>query len=170
MALDLTCLQTRKAKRRSASSASVGARFVTTLRSGAVTRPASRDWVRKPPDTLLNVRPGAAGSGTPPVNSRRRFFLRTNTARAPSSASGATTTSVKMAVMRSAAAASKVRFAATMPPKAETGSQRSARSQAAARSSAIAAPHGLACLTMTMAGRSNSATHSKAASVSLRLL
>jgi hypothetical protein len=57
--------------------------------------------------------------------------LRAKTARAPSSASGATTTSVKMAAMRSAAAASSGRFAATMPPKAETGSQRSARSQAA---------------------------------------
>ena len=41
MALDFTCLQTRKANSRSASSASVGARFVTTLRSGAATRPAT---------------------------------------------------------------------------------------------------------------------------------
>jgi hypothetical protein len=77
---------------------------------------------------------------------------------------------VKIAAIRSAAAASSVRFAATMPPKAETGSQRSARSHAAASPSASATPQGLACLTMTMAGRSNSATHSKAASVSFRLV
>ncbi len=67
-------------------------------------------------------------------------------------ASGATITSVKIAAMRSAAAASSVRFRATMPPNAEAGSQRSARSQAAARSSPEAMPHGLACLTMTMVG------------------
>ena len=83
--------------------------------------------------------------------------MRANTAFAPSSASGATTTSVKIAAIFSAAAASSTRFAATMPPKAETGSQSSARSQAAARSVATATPQGLACLTMTMAGSANSA-------------
>ena len=75
-----------------------------------------------------------------------------------------------MAAIFSAAAASSMRFAATMPPKGETGSHRKARSQAVTRSSATATPQGVACLTMTMAGRSNSATHSKAASVSLMLL
>ena len=57
-----------------------------------------------------------------------------------------------------------------MPPKAETGSQRSARSQAWASEAPSDTPQGLACLTMTIAGLSNSATHSKAASVSFRLL
>ncbi len=79
-------------------------------------------------------------------------------------------TSLKIAVIRSAAAASSTRFAATMPPNAETGSQRSAASHASASVAAEATPQGLACLTMTMVGSENSATHSKAASVSLRLL
>ncbi len=57
-----------------------------------------------------------------------------------------------------------------MPPKALTGSQRRARSQASAREAAVATPQGLACLMMATAGLSNSATHSKAASVSPRLL
>ena len=35
---------------------------------------------------------------------------------------------------------------------------------------AVATPHGLACLTITTAGSANSATHSIAASVSLKLL
>ncbi len=45
---------------------------------------------------------------------------------ASSLASGAMITSVKISVMALAASASSVRFMATMPPKAETGSQRKA--------------------------------------------
>ena len=45
---------------------------------------------------------------------------------ASSVASGAMMTSVKISVMARAASASSVRLSATMPPKAETGSQRSA--------------------------------------------
>ena len=52
----------------------------------------------------------------PPVSSRRRFFLRARIAFAASSASGAMITSVKIAAIFSAAAASSVRLTATMPP------------------------------------------------------
>ena len=154
MAFDLTCLQTRKAKSRSAISAAVGARLrhdaqvrcgdapgVARLRQEAAGDAAERRGRALPGQA---GRRSAAGAGS--SCARRR-------PRAASSASGATTTSVKIAAMRSAAAASSVRFAATMPPKAETGSQRSARSQASARSSATATPQGLACLTMTIGGR-----------------
>ncbi len=79
-------------------------------------------------------------------------------------------TSVRIVAIFSAAAASSVRFTATMPPNAETGSQRSARSHASASVAALATPHGLACLMIATVGASNSATHSNAASVSFRLL
>ena len=69
-------------------------------------------------------------------------------------------TSVKMVAILAAVASSSVRFSATMPPNAETGSQASAASQAAATLAAVATPQGLACLTMTMVGSANSATHS----------
>ncbi len=132
MAFDFTCLQTRNANSRSASSASVGARRVTTRRSVAPMRPASRVCARKPPARLRKVIPGAAGSGSPPVSSSRRFFRRATADLAASSASGATMTSVRIAAIFSAAGASSVRFTATMPPNGETGSQRNARSQASA--------------------------------------
>jgi hypothetical protein len=74
-----------------------------------------------------------------------------------------------MAAIFSAAAASSTRFAATMPrrgrPVAEEGAI-PGRDQVIRDGDAA----GLACLTMTIAGRSNSATHSYAASVSLMLL
>ena len=75
LAFDLTYLATRQAKRRSAISASVGARLVTTLRSAAPIMPASRSWTRRPPATVRTVRLGARGSGRPPARSRRRFFF-----------------------------------------------------------------------------------------------
>src|SRR5215471_19291364 len=52
IAFDLTCLQTRQAKSRSASSAGVGARFDTTLPAAAAEVSRSRDCTRKPPATL----------------------------------------------------------------------------------------------------------------------
>jgi hypothetical protein len=92
---------------------------------------------------------------------------------ASSVASGAMMTSVKMSVIARAASASSVRLSATMPPKADVVSQASALRYAATRLSPSATPHGLACLMMAQAAvraGSNSATHSKAASVSLMLL
>ena len=63
MALDLTCLQTRKANRRSRSSSRVGARWVTVRRSSGPIRPASRDWARKPPETLRKAVSGLGRVG-----------------------------------------------------------------------------------------------------------
>src|SRR3546814_3665124 len=49
--------------------------LVTTFRSAATMRPASRDCSSRPPATERNVIPAAAGSDMPPVSSTRRFFL-----------------------------------------------------------------------------------------------
>ena len=76
----------------------------------------------------LTRAPGASGSGRPSVRRRRRFFFFANARFAASSAPGAITTSVKMAAIISAVGPSSGRFSATMPPKALTGSQRSAAS------------------------------------------
>jgi len=88
----------------------------------------SRAWARNPPETVRSERPGARTSGRPPVSSRRKFFLAAMSAIASSSASGAMITSVKISTILRAASASSLRLSATMPPKAETGSQASARS------------------------------------------
>ena len=56
-----------------------------------------------------------------------------------------------------------------MPPNALIGSQAWARSYAVAMSSKTATPHGLACFTITHAGRSKRCTSRHAASVSNRL-
>jgi len=85
---------------------------------------------------------------------------------AAGSASGAITTSTKICAIASAVAASSARLTATMPPQALTGSPASALSQAARKLAPIAATHGLACLMIATAGVANSATSSKAASVS----
>ena len=77
-------------------------------------------------DRLDRSVPAAAGSGRPPVTSRRKFFFAAMIARASSVASGAMMTSVKVLTISSAASASSRRLTATMPPKAETGSQASA--------------------------------------------
>ena len=65
IAFDLTCFATVSANKRSAISASVGARFVTTLRSSreAVTR--SRSWISNPPASSCVVQLSAFGSGRP---------------------------------------------------------------------------------------------------------
>ena len=55
-------------------------------------------------------------------------------------------TSVKIVAIFSAAAASSVRFTATMPPNADTGSQRNALSHASASVAALATPHGIGML------------------------
>ena len=89
---------------------------------------------------------------------------------ASSSIPGAITTSTKTSAIARAAAASSRRFAATIPPKALVGSQARAAAWASARLVAVATPQGLACLMIATAGRSNSATSSKAASASPTLL
>ena len=126
MVFDFTCLATRNANARSVSSALVGARLVTVLSARSSTTALSRDCTSSPPATDFTVRPPARGSGSAPATSRRRFFLAPTMAIASSLASGAMITSVKISVMARAASASSVRLSATMPPKADTGSQASA--------------------------------------------
>ena len=123
MVFDLTCLATRKAKRRSRSSALVGARLVTGFNSMSSTTALSRVCTSKPPATVLAVSPAARGSGRPPASSSRKFFLAPTMAMASAVASGAMMTSVKISVMARAASASSVRLSATMPPNAEIRSQ-----------------------------------------------
>ena len=78
------------------------------------------------PASDFTARPFARESGIAPGTSRRRFFFDATMAAASSVASGATITSVKISTIARAASASSVRFSATMPPKAEVGSQASA--------------------------------------------
>ncbi len=120
---DFTCLATRKAKARSVSSALVGARLVTTFSGVSSTTALSRCCTSNPPATDFTIMPPARGSGRPPATSKRRFFLAPTMAIASSLASGAMMTSVKISVIASAACASSLRFNATTPPKADTGSQ-----------------------------------------------
>ena len=106
MVFDFTCLATRKAKRKSASSAALGARFVTVLSCISSTTALSRDCTSSPPATDFTVRPFARGSGRPPVMRSRRFFFAATILMASSVASGAMITSVKISVMAFAASAS----------------------------------------------------------------
>jgi hypothetical protein len=80
------------------------------------------------------------------------------------------TTSVNTSAMRSGGGRSIARLAATMPPKALTGSPSSARAYAVSRSSATAMPAGLVCLMMATPGSAMSVAIPHAASVSSRLL
>ena len=60
----------------SASSASVGARLVTILRSASSTAALSRACTRKPPATDFKVTPAARGSGRPPATQQAQVLLR----------------------------------------------------------------------------------------------
>src|SRR3974390_1725545 len=72
---DFTCLATRNAKRRSANSASLGARLVTVFICISSITALSRDCTSRPPATDFTVVPTARGSGKPPASSKRRFFF-----------------------------------------------------------------------------------------------
>ena len=74
MAFDFTCLQTRHAKSRSASSSGVGPRLETTFASAAAAVARSRSWTRKPPATLRISSAPAASGATAPASKRRFFF------------------------------------------------------------------------------------------------
>ena len=71
--------------------------------------------------------------------------------RAFESNSGAMRTSVKTFEISAASSPFTIPLSATMPPKAEVGSEAKAFLYAAPRSPATAAPQGLACLTITAA-------------------
>ena len=60
MVFDLTCLATRNAKRRSASSSAVGARLVTGFSCISSTVALSRDCTSSPPATVFAVIPARA--------------------------------------------------------------------------------------------------------------
>ena len=76
MVFDFTCLATRKAKRRSLSSASLGARLVTVLSCISSTTALSRDCTSRPPATVFAVQPKLRGSGRPPASSKPQVLLR----------------------------------------------------------------------------------------------
>ena len=87
-------------------------------------------------------------------------------AAAPSPIEGAITTSTKLSAIRSAVFPSSSALTATTPPKADSGSHSHALVNDPANDRASAAPHGLVCLTITVAGAMRSATSRYAASVS----
>ena len=128
MAFDFTYLQTCQANSRSSSSVAEGARFVTTLSPSRATMPVSRPCSSRPPFRLrisTRVLPGAS----PPVTSRRTFSFRAQASRASGSTEGATITSTNCrSTMVRAVSPSSGRLKAMMPPKAEVGSVRNARS------------------------------------------
>jgi len=133
------------------SSASVGARFVTTFSVMSSTTALSRLCTKKPPATVFAVNPSARGSGNPPASNSRRFRLVATIAMASSVASGAMITSVKISVMARAASAIQRPVERERYTKGEVESHASALRYALTRSVLSATPQGLACLTMTQA-------------------
>ncbi len=126
MALDLTCLQTFQAKANAAYSSSVGSRFEATfsVRTSKIA-PRSRSCRISPPTIFLrSSRSGPVRTSvrSSPTASRRRSFLRLNSAKASSSKPGATTTSTNVVVISLAVARSTRALNAMTPPKAERGS------------------------------------------------
>ncbi len=99
-------------------------------------------------------RPGGVGSARLADGEHADVLLgRRRSRRASSAMSGAITISVAEPVMASAAALSICPFAATMPPKADTGSQAKRLVIGVRRDRRrCAMPQGLACLMMAMAG------------------
>ena len=85
--------------------------------------------------------------------SSRRFFFAAKIALASSVADGAMTTSVKILVISSAAAASIGRLSATMPPNALVGIAAQRFPIGLGQRLPMATPHGLACLMMATAAR-----------------
>src|SRR3989344_138356 len=168
MALDLTCLQTVNANFMSASSWSVGTRLVTVLSSANVV--LSRDWTKTPPEMLRYVSDDVFTSGIESVTSTRMLGFAVRIFSASSDAAGAMMTSRNTLTSSLAVVASSSLLNATIPPKADTGSQASAFLYASAGVRLTLTPHGFVCFTITAAGSENSATHSKAASASRRLL
>ncbi len=170
MAFDLTCLATLKANSMSAISAAVGARLVTTFRSARRACRRRASCTRKPPATERN-QARRADRGRPPASSSRRFFFAAKIA-SPLRRLGRDhhfgedlddllrRRRVQRPVQRDDAAEGADRVAGERLP---IGLEQVAP---------VATPQGLACLMMAMAGfgRMNSATSSKAASVSLMLL
>ena len=171
MALDLTYLQTIQANIRSSSSLLDGARRDTILTSMSSGVPGSRSCTSSPPAVLLRSQPPERSAGADAASSARTFFFAARASRAAGRMRGATTTStICRSMMDRAGSASSGRLKAMIPPKADVGSVAKARSYAACGVAAMAAPQGLACLTITQAHSWNAPTHWMAASASARLL
>src|SRR5829696_2398240 len=148
MALLLTPFATLQAKSRSPISDFKGRLSVTnSYPESSSTR--SVCCSRRPPVTGLAENSGGARG---PASRWMMFGFAENTSRASTSKPGATSTSVKTLEISPASSPLTGSFSATMPPKAETGSDSKALWYASRIFSPIAAPHGLACLTMTTAG------------------
>ena len=134
-AFDFTWAVTRQASRRAAHSAPVGGRRVITRRpdsgrpaASAVHGPAA-SVTRSPPCTRNAPRMDRTSRSdrTSPADEQsartsRRFFFAARTARASSSASGATTASMNVEAIASAVMRSTPRFNPTIPPNADRAS------------------------------------------------
>src|SRR5882672_3623442 len=150
MAFDLTNFATRHANSKSAPCVAVGFRRVTVRSSEASTLRRSGDCTRSPPPTRLKSYVCTACARLTDIT--RTLVLAARICRAPASNSGAITTSTKCLDTAPAVAASSSWLKATMPPNAAVGSVAKARSYASRGEAPIAAPQGLACLTITQAG------------------
>jgi hypothetical protein len=123
IALDLTCLTTFIANLRSSSSLSVGAFLVTTRSSPSSYSSASISWTRMPPSTFfMSMLPAGGCFSMAASFSSRIFCFCESIANASSVKPGAITISTKIFDISSAVSLSIIRFAATMPPKIDTGS------------------------------------------------
>ncbi|MOA25856.1 hypothetical protein D3C78_1466070 [compost metagenome] len=121
MALDLTNLATFQAKIRSWISCSLGARWVTTLRSASVIMPMSRLCTSRPPLTRLKSQPAARSAGHSPHSSRRTLAFAATTSRAAAETFGAMITSTNWrSTMALAVSPSSSRLKAMMPPNADS--------------------------------------------------
>src|ERR1700722_8857049 len=171
IAFDFTNLHTRQANIRSTSSARVGLRRVTTVSADSATMPVSRVCTSRPPVTLrYSSSPGGVLLRSPSTNTRTLGLL-DNTRAASADTDGAASTSTNCrSTMAEAVVASNSRLNAMIPPNADVGSVRYARSYASRGVAATDTPHGLACFTITHAASANWRTHSIAVSASAMLL
>ena len=117
-------MATVQAKPRSASSAAVGARRVTTRRSSTAEAAVVAALDQEAAGDLAPGEAGRARVGQAAGDQEAQVLLRREDRGGASAvASGAMTTSVKISAMAAAVAASSVPLSATMPPKAEVRSQ-----------------------------------------------
>src|SRR5688572_22697226 len=171
IAFDFTYLHTRQANHRSAYCVGVGFFSVTTLNVSGCASAVSRLCTSSPPTTLRYSSSVGQSFDSGPVISTRTFCLAASTAPAATDTDGAAMTSTNCrSVIAFAVSSSSSRLNAMMPPKADVGSVRYARSYASTSDTEVATPHGFACLTITHAGSANTRTHSTAVSVSAMLL
>ena len=117
MALDLMDLHTFHANSSSASSSSLGWRFVGTVNVAGSSATASESWASRPPSTERYSTSPPAGF-TPPVDSRRAFFFALYMSSASPANSGAMMASTNCLLSKMATTTSEVtgRLNAMTPP------------------------------------------------------